>query len=181
MGNFRITEMPWATNYIWSALQFDDGSIFTFRQWYDQSNQPLLNLGRHSYSTPNNPTTYGFGQSVVFTPLKTWTSPVSNRNFPVYASVSSEFGTWYYSPVYPDYEMPFGYPPYGTSGLDIWEAPCLTTPDPSTVPWSARPTSSYPTASPRHSRCSPDRRLLGPLPSAQRRRYGGQAGVFKRD
>ncbi|MEK6439589.1 lipocalin family protein [Pseudonocardia sp. T1-2H] len=124
-GNFRITEMPWAANYIWSGLQFDDGSIFTFRQWYGQNNQPLLNLGRHSYSTPNNQTTYGFGQSVVFTPLKTWTSPVSKRNFPVYASVSSEFGTWYYSPVFPDYEMPFGYPPYGTSDLDIWEAPCL--------------------------------------------------------
>jgi hypothetical protein len=38
--------------YIYSPLQFDDGSIFTFRQWYNQNGQPLLNLNRYSYSTP---------------------------------------------------------------------------------------------------------------------------------
>ena len=26
--------------------------------------------------------------------------------------------------MFPNYELPFGYPPYGTSQKDIWEAPC---------------------------------------------------------
>jgi len=124
-GNFSVATQPWGSAYIWSALQFNDGPIFTFRQWYNEALKPLLNLGRHSYSTPTNGTIYGFGESVEFTPLQTWHSPVSNRNFPVYGRLSTEFGTWYYSPVFPNYEIPFGYPPYGTSNLDIWEAPCL--------------------------------------------------------
>ena len=68
---------------IYSPLQFDDGSIFTFRQWYSQNGQPLLNLNRYSYSTPDNHTTYGFGEGFEYTPLKTWTSPVTHRNYPV--------------------------------------------------------------------------------------------------
>ena len=123
-GNFSIANQPWTAAYIWSAIQFNNGSIFTFRQWYDQDLKPLLNLGRHSYSTPNNQTTYGFGKSVEFTPLKTWHSPVSGRNFPAWGRLTTEFGTWYYSPMFPNYELPFGYPPYGTSQKDIWEAPC---------------------------------------------------------
>ena len=76
-----MAQMPWAGAYIYSPLQFDDGSIFTFRQWYNQDDQPLLNLNRYSYSTPDNHTTYGFGEGFEDTPLTTWTLPVTHRNY----------------------------------------------------------------------------------------------------
>jgi Lipocalin-like domain len=98
--------------------RFDDGSIFTFRQWYNQNGQPLLNLNRYSYSTPDNHTTYGFGKGFEYTPLKTWTSPVTHRNYPLYGRLTTLFGTWYYSPVFPDYEIPLPVIP-------LWEAPVL--------------------------------------------------------
>ena len=117
-GNFLFSVMPWAGTYIWSALQFDDGSIFTFRQWYDQHDKPLLNLNRYSYSTPDNHTTYGFGEAFEYTPLKTWHSPVTGHNYPNYGRLMTPFGTWYYSPVFQNYEIPAG-------ASSIWEAPVL--------------------------------------------------------
>jgi hypothetical protein len=117
-GNFLISQMPWAGTYVYSPLQFYDGSIFTFRQWYNQNGQPLLNLNRYSHSTPDNHTTYGFGEGFEYTPLKTWTSPVTHRNYPVYGRLTTPFGTWYYSPVFPNYEIPLSADP-------LWEAPAL--------------------------------------------------------
>lgn len=123
-GNFLVSKQPWATSYVWSAIQLNDGSIFTFRQWYSQQNKPLLNLGRNSYSTPDSPTTYGFGESVQWTGLTTWKSPTTGRNYPTQSTVTTPFGTWYYTAIVNNYEMPFGYPPYGNSGLTLWEGPC---------------------------------------------------------
>lgn len=120
-GNFSIAKFPWVAAYVWSALQFNDGSIFTYRQWYDQKNKPLLNIGRYVYATPSGGPSYGFGEAVQFEPLKTWKSPVSGRNYPVYARLRTPYGTWYYTPIFESYEMPFGYPPYGTGGHTIYE------------------------------------------------------------
>ncbi|MEU1375429.1 lipocalin-like domain-containing protein [Streptomyces triculaminicus] len=120
-GNFLVSKQPWGTAYIWSAIQFDNGSIFTFRQWYDQQNKPLLNIGRYMYGTPNANPEYGFGEAVVFEPLQTWKSSVTGRNYPVYARLTTPYGTWYYTPIFESYEMPIGYEPYGTSGITLYE------------------------------------------------------------
>ena len=48
-GNYSFAQMPWTLAYIWSAFQFDDGSIFSFRQWYDSAANPIYNLGRYFF------------------------------------------------------------------------------------------------------------------------------------
>ncbi|MFD4564831.1 lipocalin-like domain-containing protein [Streptomyces sp. NPDC058467] len=120
-GNFLVSKQPWGTAYVWSAIQFNDGSIFTFRQWYDQQNKPLLNIGRYMHATPNANPEYGFGEAVQWVPLQTWKSTASGRNYPVYARLSTPYGTWYYTPIFESYEMPTGYKPYGTNGITLYE------------------------------------------------------------
>ncbi len=106
------------------AYNFSDGSIFTFQEWFDPQEQPLLNLGRNQYSTPDGTTTYGFGESVAWEGLKTFKSPITGRNLPTQGRVTSPFGTWYYTAIVPEYEMPIGYPPHGTGEVaDAWEGP----------------------------------------------------------
>ena len=122
-GNFAFAKMPWASAYVWSAWQFDDGSIFTFRQWTDAQGKSLLDLGRHSYSKPDGTTTYGYGASVVWEGLKTWKSPVSGHVFPTQGRVTSPYGTWYYTAVFNPYEMPRGFKPYGEGGSTLFEGP----------------------------------------------------------
>jgi predicted secreted hydrolase len=124
-GNFSFVNTPWPTAYIWSAFQFDDGSIFTFRQWVAEDGKMLLDMGRHVYGTPDGKMTYGFGRAVVWEGLKTWKSPVSGHVFPVEGRVTSPFGTFYYTAMFNPYEMPIGYPPYGKNGLTLFEGPVL--------------------------------------------------------
>lgn len=121
-GNFAFSQMPAGANYVWSAWQFNNGSIFSFRQWYDQQNNPELNLGRHSFSTPNGTgsTTYGFGQGVVWQGLKTWKSPITGRNYPNQGQVTTPYGTYYYTPIMNPYEIVL---PSGNGTGALWEGP----------------------------------------------------------
>jgi predicted secreted hydrolase len=125
-GNFKFSTHPWGADYIWSALQFNDGSVFTFRQWYDQKAQPLLDLGRHSRSTPDGITAYGFGASVKWEGLKTWKSPATGRNYPTQSRLTTPFGTWYYTAVFDAYEIAGDRP--------LWEGPCWIRSDSVTGP-----------------------------------------------
>lgn len=120
-GNFEFSKTPWATTYLWSAFQFNDGSIFTFRDWFDEKGKWLSDIGRHSYSTPDGKTSYGFGASVKWEGLKTWKSPVSGHVFPTSGRVSTPYGIWYYSAVFNPYEMPIGFPPFGKSEMTLFE------------------------------------------------------------
>jgi predicted secreted hydrolase len=120
-GNFNFQYMPWAANYIWSAWQFNDGSIFTLREWYDQNNQPILNIGRNVYATRDGNITYAFGDSTVVTGLKTWKSPITGRNYPLWGKVTTPRGTYYYSPIMNPYEMVYPTPAGGQGTL--WEGP----------------------------------------------------------
>lgn len=122
-GNFTFAKTPWAAAYIWSSFHFNDGSIFTFRQWMAADGKMLLDMGRHVYGTPEGKMTYGFGAAVVWEGLKTWKSPVSGNVFPVEGRVTTPFGTWYYMAVFNPYEIPMGFPPYGNSGLTLFEGP----------------------------------------------------------
>jgi predicted secreted hydrolase len=122
-GNFTFAKNPWAGAYIWSALQFNDGSIFTYRQWMAEDGKMLLDMGRHAYGAPDGKMTYGFGASVVWEGLKTWKSPVSGYVFPIEGRVKTPFGTWYYTAAVTPYEIPMGFPPYGKSGLTLFEGP----------------------------------------------------------
>ena len=60
-GNFNSGQEPWTTAYTWGALTFDNGNVFTWRQWYGAPNgsaplQPILEIGRNSFGTPNGTT-----------------------------------------------------------------------------------------------------------------------------
>ena len=37
-GNFNSGQEPWTTAYTWGALTFDNGNVFTWRQWYGAPN-----------------------------------------------------------------------------------------------------------------------------------------------
>ena len=37
-GNFNSGQSPWTTAYTWGALTFDNGNVFTWRQWYGAPN-----------------------------------------------------------------------------------------------------------------------------------------------
>jgi len=150
VGNFTFAKTPWATAYIWSAWQFDDGSIFTFREWLDAQGKPLLDLGRHSYSKSDGTTIYGFGKSVVWEGLKTWTSPVSKCVFPTSGRVTTPFGTWYYTAVFNPYEMPLGFAPYGDSGMTLFEGPVWIRRDSLTGPIVGRAFLELPVGLTRH-------------------------------
>ena len=88
-GNYNSGQEPWTTAYTWGALTFNNGNVFTWRQWYGAPNgsaplQPILDIGRNSFGTPNGTPdgslTFHVGNNAEWKPLKTWKSPVSGRN-----------------------------------------------------------------------------------------------------
>ena len=113
------------------ALTFDNGNVFTWRQWYGAPNgsaplQPILEIGRNSFGTPNGKPggslTFHVGNNAEWKALKTWKSPVSGRNIATQVQLTSAFGTWYLTNVFDNYEMPWGYPPYGNKPYSFVEA-----------------------------------------------------------
>ena len=130
-GNFNSGQQPWTTAYTWGALTFNNGNVFTWRQWYGAPNgsaplQPILEIGRNSFGTPNGTPggslTFHVGNNAEWKALKTWKSPVSGRNIATQVKLTSAFGTWYLTNVFDNYEMPWGYPPYGTNPYSFVEA-----------------------------------------------------------
>jgi hypothetical protein len=130
-GNFNSGPQPWTTAYTWGALTFNNGNVFTWRQWYGAPNgsaplQPILEIGRNSFGTPNGTPggslTFHMGNNAEWKALKTWKSPVSGRNIATEVRLTSSFGTWYLTNVFDNYEMPWGYPPYGTNPYSFVEA-----------------------------------------------------------
>ena len=88
-GNFNSGQEPWTTAYTWGALTFDNGNVFTWRQWYGAPNgsaplEPIFDIGRNSFGTPNGTPdgslTFHVGNNAEWKALKTWKSPVSGRN-----------------------------------------------------------------------------------------------------
>ena len=130
-GNYNSGQEPWTTAYTWGAVTFNNGNVFTWRQWYGAPNgsaplQPILEIGRNSFGkpngTPDGSLTFHMGNNAEWTPLKTWKSPVSGRNIATQVRLTSSFGSWYLTNVFDNYEMPWGYPPYGTNPYSFVEA-----------------------------------------------------------
>ena len=71
---------------------------------------------------PGGALTFHVGNNAEWKALKTWKSPVSGRNIATQVQLTSSFGTWYLTNVFDNYEMPWGYPPYGNNPYSFVEA-----------------------------------------------------------
>ena len=120
-GNYNSGQEPWTTAYTWGALTFNNGNVFTWRQWYGAPNgsaplEPIFDIGRNSFGTPNGTPdgslTFHVGNNAVES-VENLEIARERRNIATRVRLTSAFGTWYLTNVFDNYEMLWGYPPTG--------------------------------------------------------------------
>jgi len=80
-GNFRNVQ---TNRYFWGHMRLDDGTAFTWRQYYIDGEWKKYDTGMTRFQVihPDNTVEYAFGPSFVYTPTKLWTSPRAGRLLP---------------------------------------------------------------------------------------------------
>jgi hypothetical protein len=119
-GNFRNTEN---CRYFWGYCRFENGDTITWRQYYGNPsglleptvpydakaareawNHPHHEVTRYAYIPKGKAPEYSFGPEFVFTPIKWWTSPKTNVEYPWWGEMKTPQGTFYLSPTFPAQE-----------------------------------------------------------------------------
>ncbi len=104
-GNFSEVER---SKYFWGYMRMDDGSAFTWRQYYKDDNfqNPDTGMTRYQHINRDGSMQYAFGPSFVYTPTEEWVSPISGTSFPWYGVMETPNGTFYFGPEHPSQESP---------------------------------------------------------------------------
>ncbi len=94
-GNFRNVQ---AGNYFWGYMRMEDGTAFTWRQYYIGEGWDTYDTGmtRFQVIRPDNSVEYAFGPSFTYTPTEIWTSPKSGKTYPWNGVMESPLGTFYF-------------------------------------------------------------------------------------
>ena len=104
-GNFRGVE---GGNYFWGYMRMEDGTAFTWRQYYIGEGWDKYDPGmtRFQIIRPDNTVEYAFGPSFVYTPTKLWTSPLTGQSYPWEGKMETPLGTFYFDTPIPEQETP---------------------------------------------------------------------------
>ncbi len=118
-GNLRTRAMHQEHNrWRWFSLRFDDGSYLAFRHWTLQPDNRHNHIQDHfCYVHPDGNISYGYGPSVTFTPMKSWTIPGSEEQWNMEGIVETPWGDYYMAPLV--YDSLF----IGPAGNTFWEGP----------------------------------------------------------
>ncbi len=94
-GNFRNVE---SGSYFWGYMRMDDGTAFTWRQYYTAPGWDEYDPGMTRFQVihPDNSVDFAFGPSFVYTPSEIWTSPTSGKEYPWTGVMETPLGTFYF-------------------------------------------------------------------------------------
>lgn len=108
-GGYRNVQ---CNRYFWGYMRMDDGTAFTWRQYYKGEGWDEYDTGMSRFQVihPDNTVEYAFGPSFVYTPTKIWKSPMSGQEYPWYGTMKTPLGTFYFSPPFPEQESPANQP-----------------------------------------------------------------------
>ncbi|WP_425049428.1 lipocalin family protein [Psychromarinibacter sp. S121] len=106
-GNFRNVE---AGRYFWGYMRMDDGTAFTWRQYYlgDGWDDYDPGLTRFQVIHPDNTVEYGFGPGFTYTPTEIWTSPRTGYTYPWDGVMQTPVGEFYFNTPIKEQETPAG-------------------------------------------------------------------------
>ncbi|WP_425049427.1 lipocalin family protein [Psychromarinibacter sp. S121] len=104
-GNFRNVQ---TNNYFWGYMRMEDGTAFTWRQYYIGKGWDKFDAGMTRFQVihPDNTVEYAFGPSFVYTPTELWTSPKSGYTYPWRGIMKTPLGEFYFSPPFEEQETP---------------------------------------------------------------------------
>jgi len=135
-GNFQSPEQ---LRYFWGYARFPNGDSFTWRQYYGSPagvvtttipfnitaammgwDSPQIQQNRFAFVPKGQPPQYAFGPSIVYTPIKWWTSPITNMSYPWWGELKTPKGTFFISPsATPSQESPGAAGPFIEGALEL--------------------------------------------------------------
>ncbi|WP_425049429.1 lipocalin-like domain-containing protein [Psychromarinibacter sp. S121] len=114
-GNFRNV---YSSQYFWGYMRMDDGTAFTWRQYYRGNDWKDYDPGMTRFMVihPDNTVEYAFGPSFVYTPSELWTSPMTGVTYPWNGVMTTPLGEFYFGPAFKEQESPGNVP--GTAFIE---------------------------------------------------------------
>ncbi len=108
-GNFRYVQQSF---YFWGYMRMDDGTAFTWRQYYKDADWGDFDSGMTRFQVihPDNTVEYGFGPSFRYTADEPWTSPKTGQKYPWRGTMETPLGTFYFTPAFEEQETPSNIP-----------------------------------------------------------------------